>query len=714
MNIETSSAGGLRPGHSYPLGASWDGRGVNFAFFSETAAGIDVCLFDGTGSAEPSSIVKLTERTDHIWHAYLPGLAPGQRYACRVRGLYDPAKGVRFNASKLLIDPYARAIEGRIRWDDSLFSYRVGGKLEDLRRDNRSNALFLPKSVVIDPSFDWGDDRAPRTAWSDTIIYEVHVKGFTALHPKIAEEQRGTYAGLASEPAIEHFRKLGITAVELLPIQHFVNDRHLVEHGLTNYWGYNTIGFFAPDSRYSSAGEGGQQVAEFKEMVRRLHAAGIEVILDVVYNHTGEGNHLGPTLSFRGFDNSTYYRLQPDNRRYYVDYTGCGNTLNSGHPQTLRLIMDSLRYWVLDMHVDGFRFDLAVTLARGAQQMERFANFLSAIHQDPVLSGVKLIAEPWDVGEGGYQLGGFPPGWSEWNGKFRDCGRDYWRGADQTLAEFASRFTGSSDLFEGSGRQPRASINFITAHDGFTLRDLVSYNDKHNEANGEENRDGESHNRAWNCGAEGPTDDAEVNSLRARQVRNLLVSLLLSQGVPMILGGDEIGRTQRGNNNAYCQDNEISWFDWNSADYGLFEYTRSLVSLRKEHPVFRRRSWFRGKAIRAGGIKDIEWFRPDGSEMSSEDWNVGFAKSLGVYLNGRGIPDFNARGRRIVDDTFYVIFNAHYEPLEFDLPDLDWGKTWQQILDTARTSVEKNGPRYSAGAALHVGARSTVILRRVA
>ncbi|MBV8134389.1 MAG: glycogen debranching protein GlgX [Deltaproteobacteria bacterium] len=713
MNVSTK-VGKVRPGHNFPLGASWDGRGVNFAFFSETAEGVDVCLFDKSDSPVPSSIIRLGERTDCIWHAYVPGLGPGQRYACRVRGRYDPASGRRFNASKLLIDPYAKAIEGQAGANESLLGYRVGGRLEDLRRDNRSNAAAIPKSIVIDPAFEWGADRPPRVPWSDTIVYELHIKGFTARHPEIPESERGTYQGMGSEPALEHLKRLGVTTVELMPVHHSLGEAGLTASGLVNYWGYSTVGFFAPDSRFSSRGSTGQQVAEFKEMVKRLHAAGIEVILDVVYNHTAEGNHLGPTLCFRGIDNLSYYRLRPDDRRYYTDFTGCGNTLNVVHPAVLRLIMDSLRYWVLEMHVDGFRFDLATALARGSEHFDRCGNFLSAVGQDPVLSKVKLIAEPWDLGEGGYRLGGFPPGWSEWNGKFRDCVRDYWRGADETLAEFASRFTGSSDLFEGSGRGPYASINFVTAHDGFTLRDLVSYNDKHNEANGEDNRDGESNNRSWNCGVEGPSDDPAVLALRARQVRNLLVSLLLSQGVPMILAGDEIGRTQLGNNNAYCQDNELSWLDWNAADSALLEYTRSLVALRKKHRLFRRRSWFRGHPVRAGGPKDIEWFKPDGTEMSAEDWNVGFAKSLGVYLNGRSIPDLDADGRRVLDDTLYVIFNAHYEPLDFVIPDLDWGKSWQRILDTATTALEGTGLRCAAGTAIYVGARSTVILRRVA
>ncbi|MGO9604584.1 MAG: glycogen debranching protein GlgX [Candidatus Binataceae bacterium] len=718
MNLTASPANPadrrLRPGDPFPLGATWDGQGVNFAVFSEVAVGVDLCLFDETGALLPRNIIKLVERTNYVWHAYVPGLKPGQAYTYRVRGPYDPTQGLRCNSAKLLIDPYAKAIDDCIRWDDSLFGYKKAGKQEDLRRDIKGDAAFIPKSIVVDPAFDWGDDRPPCTLWTDTIIYEAHVKGLTKLHPEIPESQRGTYAALASDPIIDHLQRLGVTAVELMPVHQFVAERHLVEHGLTNYWGYNSIGYFAPDARYSSAGSAGQQVAEFKAMVKRLHAAGIEVILDVVYNHTAEGNHLGPTLSFRGIDNATYYRLRPDDRRLYTDYTGCGNSLNITNPAALQLVFDSLRYWVTEMHVDGFRFDLAVTLARGTQQVERFGNFLSLVYQDPVFRQSKLIAEPWDIGDGGYQLGAFLPGWSEWNGRFRDCVRDYWRGADQTLGEFASRFTGSSDVFQGSGRQPRASINFVTAHDGFTLRDLVSYNEKHNTANLEENRDGESHNRSWNCGFEGPTEDPAINLLRARQVRNMLASLLLSEGVPMILGGDEIGRTQRGNNNAYCQDNEISWVDWSIADGDLLQYARSLVALRKRHPVFRRRSWFRGRPIRTGGVKDIGWFKLDGAEMSSNDWNVGFAKSLGVYLNGRGIPDLDAAGRRIIDDSFYIIFNAHYEPLDFVIPAAAWAKSWLQLLDTAKGSIEENGPRYTAATKLHVEARSTVILQRIA
>src|SRR5215467_8694609 len=701
-------------GQPYPLGATWMGNGVNFAVFSEHATSVELCLFDSVEATEENIRIPAKEQTDQVWHVFLPDARPGQLYGFRASGPYEPEKGLRFNTSKLLIDPYAKAIVGAVSWADEMFGYVIGGEKEDLTQDFRDDAWGVPKSVVIDSGFDWQSDRRPGIPLHESVIYEVHVKGFSKLWRDLPEQLHGTYAGLGSPPAIDYFEKLGVTAVELLPVHAHTDDKFLVDNGLTNYWGYNTIGFFAPHGEYSSSGQMGQQVAEFKTMVRSLHAAGIEVLLDVVYNHIAEGNHLGPTLCFRGIDNPSYYRLRADDSRFYTDFTGCGNTLNVVHPAVLRFIMDSLRYWVLEMHVDGFRFDLATTLARGSEQFDRFGNFLSAVGQDPVLNNVKLIAEPWDLGDGGYRLGGFPPGWSEWNGRFRDCVRDYWRGADQTLAEFASRFTGSSDLFEASGREPYASINFVTAHDGFTLRDLVSYNDKHNEANGEDNRDGEGNNRSWNCGVEGASNDPEVVALRARQVRNLLVSLLLSQGVPMILAGDEIGRTQQGNNNAYCQDNELSWLDWNAADSALFEYTRSLVALRKKHRTFRRRSWFRGRSLRAGGTKDIEWFRPDGTEMSAEDWNVGFAKSLGAYLGGRSIPDQDADGRRVLDATFYVIFNAHYEALDFVVPDLGWGKSWQRILDTATASMENAGPRSAAGTAIHVGARSTVILRRVA
>jgi len=709
---ESVATSKILPGRHHPFGAVWDGRGVNFTLFSESAVGVDLCLFDGPDSAYTA--IKLTRCTDHIWHCYVPNLGPGQRYAYRVRGPYNPAEGLRFNPSKLVLDPYAFAIDNGLVWDDTLFSYRLDSKRADLRKDTRSNAASIPKWVVVDRSFDWGDDAHPRTHWRDTIIYELHVKGMTMSHPAVPEAERGTYAGLASPPIIEHLTKLGVTAVELLPVHQALIDLHLAENGLTNYWGYNTIGYFAPDGRYSSNGAAGGQLAEFKSMVKRMHSAGIEVILDVVYNHTGEGNHLGPTVCFRGIDNRSYYRLKADDRRYYVDYTGCGNTLNTIHPRTVQLVLDSLRYWVVEMHVDGFRFDLAATLARGAADIDPSCSLLTAITQDPVLSEVKLIAEPWDLGENGYQVGGFPSGWSEWNGKFRDCVRDFWRGADQTLGEFASRFTGSSDVFEWSGRRPSASVNFVTSHDGFTLHDLVSFSEKHNEANGEQNRDGESHNRSWNCGVEGPTEDPAINTLRARQKRNILISLVLSQGTPMILAGDELGRTQRGNNNAYCQDNEISWINWAGQDRDLVEFTRRLIGLRRAHPVFKRESWFRGQPMRAGGMKDIGWFKLDGKEMSADDWNVGFAKSLGVIVNGKSIADLDDEGRRIVDDTFYFLFNANYEHLDFTMPGREWARSWQEIINTAAVSFEGTRPRYRAGESIRVEARSTILLRREA
>jgi isoamylase len=701
-----------RPGSPYPLGAAWDGRGTNFALFSEHATGVELCLFDGQDGTKEVGRITVSERTDQVWHVYLPGVHPGQRYGYRVHGPWEPGDGHRFNPAKLLLDPYAKAIDGTIRWDDSLFGYTVGHGDADLARDDRDSASAIPKSVVVHPAFRWGGDRPLRIPWHETIIYETHVKGLTMRHPAVPRELRGSYAGLAHPAILEHFRKLGVTAVELLPVHQFVADRHLVERGLTNYWGYNSIGYFAPDVRYAS-GEGlGQPVAEFKGMVKALHAAGIEVILDVVYNHTGEGNHLGPTLCFRGVDNASYYRLVPDDRRHYMDYTGTGNTLNMMHPRVLQLIMDSLRYWIQEMHVDGFRFDLASALARELHEVDRLGAFFDIIHQDPVISQVKLIAEPWDLGEGGYQVGNFPPGWSEWNGKYRDAVRDYWRGADERLGELAYRLTGSSDLYETSGRRPYASVNFVTAHDGFTLRDLVSYNDKHNEANGEDNRDGESHNRSWNCGVEGPTDDAEVNALRARQQRNLLATLLLSQGVPMLLGGDELGRTQQGNNNAYCQDNELSWYDWERVEAPLLEFTRRLIGFRKAHPVFRRRQFFQGRPIHGTDVSDIAWFTPDGAPMSEEHWGEGFAKSLAVFLNGRGILEPDEDGRRVADDRFYVMFNAHHEPLAFRLPDRKWGPRWVAVLDTRVAVLREGDTPHTAGSEVEVAGRSVVVLRR--
>jgi glycogen operon protein len=617
---------------------------------------------------------------------------------------------MRCSPAKLLLDPYARAIEGQVDWNEAVFSYAFDDP--DGPLNQADSAPFMPKSVVINPFFDWGNDRHPRTRWSETIIYETHVKGFSKRFTELPEELRGNYAALGHPKAIEYLTQLGITAVELMPVHQFVHDSHLLERGLRNYWGYNSIGYLAPHNEYSSSGQTGQQVQEFKQMVKALHEAGIEVILDVVYNHTAEGNHLGPTLCFKGLDNAAYYRLMNDDRRFYMDYTGTGNTLNMRHPHVLQLIMDSLRYWVLEMHVDGFRFDLASTLARGLHDVDRLSAFFDIIQQDPVISQTKLIAEPWDVGEGGYQVGNFPPLWLEWNGKYRDCVRDYWRGQDQTLGEFAFRITGSSDLYEGTGRRPYASVNFITAHDGFTLNDLVSYNEKHNEANGEENRDGENHNRSWNCGAEGPTDDQAVNALRNRQKRNFLSTLFLSQGIPMLLGGDEIGRTQKGNNNGYCQDNEISWFDWHAVDQDLLEFTIKVIELRKQHPVFRRRRWYQGRPIHGARITDLAWFTPEGIEMAEEHWGEGFAKAVGVFLNGEAIDDPDPRGERIVDDSFYVLFNAHHEPLRFVLPKENWGKDWTPVLDTAGTQTEEQQP-YKAGEEVGVEARSLKVLRRV-
>jgi isoamylase len=700
--------GKVWPGNNYPLGAFYDGAGTNFSIFSEIADRVELCLFDEGGT---ETKFDLPEVTSFCWHGYLPNVGPGQRYGFRVHGPWKPEEGHRCNPAKLLLDPYARAIEGQARWNEAVFAYSFDNP--DGPSNDIDSAPFMPKCVVTTPYFDWGNDRHPRTQWHETIIYEVHVKGFSINHTDIPDELRGTYAGLAHPKAIEYFTRLGVTAIELMPVHQFIQDSHLLERGLRNYWGYNSIGFLAPHDEYSAAGKNGQQVQEFKQMVKALHEAGIEVILDVVYNHTAEGNHLGPMLSLRGIDNAAYYRLMADDRRHYMDYTGTGNSLNMRHPHVLQLIMDSLRYWILEMHVDGFRFDLASTLARELHDVDRLSAFFDIIQQDPMISQVKLIAEPWDIGEGGYQVGQFPPLWLEWNGKYRDCVRDYWRGEDQTLGEFAYRFTGSSDLYEMTGRKPYASINFITAHDGFTLNDLVSYNDKHNEANGEESRDGESHNRSWNCGAEGPTEDPEVNKLRDRQKRNFLATLFLSQGIPMLLGGDEIGRSQGGNNNGYCQDNEISWFNWESADKDLLEFTRQLIQLRKEHPVFHRRRWFQGRPIHGAQVTDIGWFTPDGSEMTQEDWNGGFAKALGVFLNGEGIQSPDARGERVVDESFYVLFNAHHEPLQFTLPKRDWGDEWLVVLDTARSTPETEEQRQKAGQEVPVESRSLKVLRRV-
>lgn len=696
------------PGSPYPLGATWDGQGVNFALYADNAIDVELCLFETINDEAESLKITLIERTHHVWHAYFPDLRPGQLYGYRVHGPYDPENGHRFNPAKLLIDPYAKAIAGTIDWNDSLFGYEVGNPEEDLSRSDTDSAAFIPKCVVVDSAFDWENDRAPKIPYHQSIIYEVHVKGFTKLHPDIPEEIRGTYAALAHPVTIKYLKDLGITAVELMPVHHFVADRHLRERGLTNYWGYNTIGFFAPDVRYAGSGIQGEQVIEFKNMVKELHKAGIEVILDVVYNHTAEGNHLGPTLSFKGIDNAAYYRLT-ENKRFYMDYTGTGNTLNANLPNVLRLMMDSLRYWILDMHVDGFRFDLASTLARELHEVDRLSAFFDIIHQDPVISQVKLIAEPWDVGEGGYQVGKFPQDWAEWNGKYRDCIRDYWRGADSMLGEFAARFTGSPDLYQSDYRRPTASINFITAHDGFTLEDLVSYNEKHNMDNGENNMDGENHNRSWNCGAEGPTDDPLILELRRRQKRNFMATLFLSQGVPMIVAGDEIGRTQKGNNNAYCQDNEISWLNWEEADSEFLAFTQNVIRLTKIHPTFCRRRWFQGQKIRGIGLEDIAWFLPDGSEMGDEHWNNDYAKSLAIYLNGRGLHAVGTRGENIVDDSFYLVFNAHHEPLDFTLPPSKYGKTWDLVLDTSTPFVEEK--QFAAGTVIAVEGRSIVVLK---
>jgi isoamylase len=691
------------------LGATWDGNGVNFAVFADNATGAELCLFKSVNSKKESERIRISERTHNVWHVYLPDCKPGQLYGYRLHGLYEPQHGHRYNRNKLLMDPYAKAIAGIIEWDDALFGYRVGHAKEDMSFSRKDSAPFIPKCVVVDNTFDWEGIKQPKIPYHKSIIYETHVKGFTKLHPDIPENIRGTYSALCHPATIQYLKDLGITAIELMPVHHFVSDRYLKEKGLSNYWGYNSIGFFAPDVRYASSGARGEHVVEFKSMVKDLHKAGIEVILDVVYNHTAEGNHLGPTLSFRGIDNAAYYRLM-DNKRYYFDYTGTGNTLNANLPNVLRLMMDSLRYWILEMHIDGFRFDLAATLARELHEVDRLSSFFDIIHQDPVISQVKLIAEPWDLGEGGYHVGNFPPGWSEWNGKYRDCVRDYWRGADSMLAEFAARFTGSPDLYQGDYRRPTASVNFITAHDGFTLHDLVSYNEKHNHDNGEDNRDGESHNRSWNCGAEGPTDDPSINALRAKQKRNFLTTLFLSQGVPMLVAGDEIGRTQKGNNNAYCQDNELSWVDWNSQDKELLEFTKKLLQLRKAHPVFGRRRWFQGQPIKGIGLVDIAWFLPEGTEMTEEHWNNHFAKSLGVFLNGMGIHALGPKGEHITDDHFYVIFNAHYEPLEYKLPPEKYCVEWTKILDTHENQIHEYGQTYGAEANITVEGRSIVVL----
>jgi isoamylase len=677
------------PGTAHPLGATYDGVGTNFALFSEVAERVELCLFDDDGT---ESRIELREVDGFVWHGYLPAAGPGQRYGYRVHGPYDPAGGQRCDPAKLLLDPYAKAVEGAVTWDPAVFSYQFG---DPGTRNTDDSAPFVPRSIVVNPYFDWAGDRPPRVGYLDSVIYEAHVRGLTKLHPEVPEEERGTYLGLSHPAIIDHLTSLGVTAIELMPAHQFVSDDVLAQRGLVNYWGYNTIGFFAPHNTYAASGQRGQQVQEFKGMVRAMHEAGIEVIMDVVYNHTAEGNQLGPTLSFRGIDNAAYYRLVDDDRQYYMDTTGTGNSLLMRNPQVLQLIMDSLRYWVTEMHVDGFRFDLAAALARQFQEVDRLSSFFDVVQQDPVVSQVKLIAEPWDVGDGGYQVGNFPPLWTEWNGKYRDTVRDFWRGQPATLPEFASRLTGSSDLYQSDGRSPVASVNFVTAHDGFTLADLVSFDHKHNEANGEDNRDGTDDNRSWNCGAEGLSTEPGVLALRGRQQRNFLATLLLSQGVPMLVGGDELGRSQRGNNNAYCQDNDISWVSWAEGpgdqdiaetDGPLLDYTRQLIQLRASHPVFRRRRFFQGEPVsgRRGQVGDIAWFTPGGEEMTDDDWSAGFAKSLTVFLNGDGISEPGPRGQRVRDDSFLLLFNASETDLKFEIPPARYGEQWERVLDTAQ------------------------------
>ncbi|WP_431911389.1 glycogen debranching protein GlgX [Nonomuraea jabiensis] len=697
------------PGEPYPLGGTWDGVGTSFSVFSEVAERVELCLFHDDGTEER---VDLPEVDGFVWHGYLPGIQPGQRYGYRVHGPHDPSQGHRCNPAKLLLDPYAKAIDGELTWNQALFPYYF---TDPTRRNTEDSAPYMPKNVVVNPFFEWGNDRPPRIPYHQTVIYEAHVRGLTMRHPDVPPDLRGTYAGVGHPAIIDHLLSLGVTAVELMPVHHYIPEHFLVARGLTNYWGYNTMAYLAPHGGYSSAGTRGQQVLEFKAMVRALHEAGIEVILDVVYNHTAEGDHMGPTLGFRGIDNAAYYRLHDGDRRYYLDYTGCGNSLNVRSPHALQLIMDSLRYWVLEMHVDGFRFDLASALARELHDVDRLSAFFDLIQQDPVISQVKLIAEPWDVGPGGYQVGNFPPLWTEWNGKYRDIVRDFWRGTHSALPEFASRLTGSADLYESSGRRPVASINFVTCHDGFTLNDLVSYDHKHNEANGEDNRDGTNDNRSWNCGAEGPVEDPGIVQLRHRQRRNFLATLFLSQGVPMLSHGDELGRTQRGNNNAYCQDNELAWVDWSMlhTEPELLEFVRALSKLRREHPVFQRRRFFHGRHP-DDGKRDLVWLTPGGTEMTASDWHIGYAKSLMVYLNGEAITEPGPRGERIVDDSFLLLINAHHENMSFTLPGEECGTGWVPVLDTSHETMEEAFPDegWQAGDLVAVTARSLQVLRQ--
>jgi isoamylase len=700
----------LWPGTAYPLGATWDGAGTNFALFSEVADSVELCLFDSGGG---ETRIELSEVDGFVWHCYLPGVGPGQRYGYRVHGPYEPRRGHRCNAAKLLLDPYGKAVEGEVSWHQALFSYQHG---DPASMNTDDSAPFMPRNVVINPYFDWADDRQPRTPYHETLIYEAHVRGLTLRHPGVPPALRGSYAGIGSPAIIEHLTRLGVTAIELMPVHQSVPEQALSARGLTNYWGYNTIAFLAPHNKYSSSAEPHGQVAEFKAMVKALHEAGIEVILDVVYNHTAESGALGPTLSFRGIDNAAYYRLADDDPREYLDYTGCGNSLNARHPHALQMIMDSLRYWIQDMHVDGFRFDLASALARELHDVDRLSAFFDLVQQDPLVSQVKLIAEPWDVGEGGYQVGKFPPLWTEWNGKYRDTVRDLWRGEPATLPDFASRLTGSSDLYETSGRRPVASVNFVTCHDGFTLRDLVSYNAKHNQANGEHGRDGSDDNRSWNCGTEGPSEDPAVAELRARQMRNFLVTLFCSQGVPMLLAGDEFGRTQQGNNNGYCQDNELSWVDWEDAASraDLLDFTRALSELRRAHPVFRRRRFFSGRAGSVhdpdGGRQDIVWLTPAGRQMTDSDWHAGYARSLGVFLNGSAITEPGPRGESVQDQDFLLLVNAHSAPVTFTLPGTSFGASWDVVVDTSGTRSQAA----ACGARVDVAGRAMMVLRGTA
>ena len=696
------------PGRAYPLGATWDGAGVNFTLFSEYATRVELCLFDSADAEKESQRISLTEKTDQVWHSYLPDCLPGQLYGYRVYGPYEPTNGHRFNPNKVVLDPYAKLIGRDIRWDDSLFGYRMGG--DDESFDTRDSAAFAPLATVADIAFTWGDDRPPRTPWHKTLIYEAHVKGLTMRHPEVPENLRGTYAGLANNAVIKHLKELNVTAVELLPVHFPLHDRHLVEAGKKNYWGYNTLSFFAPHNDYAIRNNGLTAVSEFKMMVRALHAEGIEVILDVVYNHTAEGNQMGPTLSWRGIDNLSYYRTSPESHRHYMDFTGCGNTLNMQHPKVLQLIMDSLRYWVSEMHVDGFRFDLASTLARELFEVNKLGAFFDIIHQDPILSQVKLIAEPWDVGPGGYQVGNFPPGWTEWNGMYRDCVRKFWKGDGGTVSEFATRVCGSSDLYEQSGRRPYASINFVTCHDGFSLTDLVSYNEKHNEANGEGNRDGTSANDSWNCGAEGPTDNPAICALRARQMRNLMTTLVLSQGVPMILAGDELSHTQLGNNNTYCQDSELSWLDWelDEEKASFLKFVRTVTRVWREQPVFQRRKFFQGRSIRGENVKDVSWFGPNGQDMSDDDWQ-GSCGCIAMRLAGDLIGETDERSEPIIGDTILVVMNAHHDTVPFTLPVTNEAHRWERLFDTA--GHDMLSAQFDAGAAYEIVGRSVALFR---